>query len=64
MKLRSLQEKLCEFSAALTGDLRDSLVDFLVHHKIAFAWSHVDMEGIDPAIIAHQLSILPGTKLI
>lgn len=51
-------------SVALTVTLRDSLVNFLAKHHTAFAWSHSDVEGIDPEIIAHQLSILLDAKPI
>lgn len=49
-------------STALIGILRDTLIEFLVQHCTIFAWSHSNMEGIDPNNIVHQLSILPDAK--
>lgn len=54
--------KIVLISTALTGTLRDSLVKFLTQHRTTFAWSHLNMEGIDPEVIAHHLSVLPNAK--
>ena len=48
----------------LPGCLWDQVVNFLKEHKDVFAWSHEDMPGIDPAIIAHRLNIDPTHKLV
>ena len=29
-----------------------------------FAWTHSDMEGIDPSVISHGLNIDPSRKLV
>lgn len=51
-------------SATLTGTLRDSLIKFLTRHRTTFTWSHSDMEGINPKVIAHHLNVLPDDKLL
>ena len=28
----------------------------------AFAWGHLDMEGIDPSIMSHHLNVDPNRK--
>lgn len=63
-KVKIASGKTVHISTALIGTLRNSLVEFLVQHHAAFAWSHSNMEGINPNIIVHQLSILPNVKPI
>ena len=44
--------------------LRRRLIDFLRLNSDCFAWSHLDMPGIDPEIIMHQLQVDPLHQLI
>ena len=46
----------------LDPDIRDALVSFLKANLDVFAWSHVDMVGIDPEVMCHWLNINPNKK--
>lgn len=43
----------------LKPELREQLIAFLKSNHDCFAWSHVDMTGIDPDIITHKLQVDP-----
>ena len=44
----------------LSEGLRRTLVDFLRSNSDCFAWSHLDMLGINPEIIMHLLQVDPS----
>lgn len=46
----------------LSEGLRRRLVYFLRPNSDYFAWSHLDMPGIDPEIIMHQLQVNPSHR--
>ncbi|XP_038688690.1 uncharacterized protein LOC119987863 [Tripterygium wilfordii] len=46
-----------QIGANLDHQLRENLIRFLQNHKHTFAWTHVDMIGIDPNVITHQLQV-------
>lgn len=46
--------------AALEDKLRCELIEFLKKNKDCFAWSHLDIGGIDSKVIAHQLNVDPS----
>ena len=55
-------EHLAYVGSKLVEDLRNPLIRFLKHNRDVFAWKQEDMEGIDPAIITHKLSVSPSFK--
>ena len=48
-----------KIGSKLSEGLRRRLIDFLRSNSDCFAWSHLDMPGIDPEIIMHQLQLDP-----
>ena len=57
-------EKSTKVRANLSPHTRDSIIHFLKDNKDVFAWSHVDMPGIDPSIISHKLNVNPCLRPI
>ena len=51
-----------QVGSQLSGCLRDQLISFLKEHIDVLAWSHENMPGIDPDIIAHRLNVDPTHK--
>lgn len=43
--------------AELTNELREELITFLKENIMNFAWSHVDMIGINPETITYKLNV-------
>ena len=50
--------------AQLEPAMCDELLEFLRKNKEVFAWSHLDMPGIDLKVITHRLNVDPSHKLI
>ena len=48
-----------KIDSKLSEGLRRRLIDFLRSLSDCFAWSHLDMLGINPEIIMHQLQVDP-----
>ena len=48
-----------KIGSKLSEGLRRRLVDFLRSNSDSFAWSHLDMPGIDPEVIIHRLQVDP-----
>ena len=46
----------------LKGKTKKDLIRFLRENIDVFAWSHEDMPGIDPSVIAHHLNVYPSSK--
>ena len=46
----------------LEGKIKKDLIHFLRENIDVFAWSHEDMPGIDPSVIAHHLNVYPSSK--
>ena len=46
----------------LEGKIKKDLIRFLRENIDVFAWSHEDMPGIDPSVIAHHLNVYPSSK--
>ena len=44
------------------GELAQQLAEFLSLNQDVFAWTHVDMVGIHPEVMCHQLNINPQVK--
>ena len=57
-------EHLAYVGSKLAEDLRSLFIRFLKQNKDVFAWKEEDMEGIDPAIITHRLSVSPSFKSV
>lgn len=54
--------KVLQIGARLHADLRARLVAFLKDNLDVFAWSHVDMVGINLEVMCHHLNIDPIRK--
>ena len=48
-----------KIGSKLSEGLRRRLVNFLRSNSDCFAWSHLDMPGIDPEVIIHRLQVDP-----
>ena len=48
--------------SSFSKDLVRQLIDFLKHNMDIFAWSHADLEGIDPEVATHRLNVHPRHK--
>ena len=55
----SLEDHKVQIGALLHPDMRQSLIDFLKLNHDCFAWSHIDMTGIDPEVMVHRLQVEP-----
>ena len=51
------QTRNLKIGSKLAEGLRRRLVDFLRSNSDCFAWSHLDMPGIDPEVIIHKLQV-------
>lgn len=49
---------------ALSEEFKHHLKELLMVYRDSFAWTHVDMSGIDPKVITHKLSVDPLAKLV
>lgn len=56
------QSKSTRVGQSLIPKLRTQIKNFLKANSDVFAWSHEDMLGIDPEVIAHRLNVNPGYK--
>jgi len=54
--------KELQIGAGLSADLKQELVQFLTKRQAVFAWSVHDLQGIDPKIITHKLSVDPDKR--
>ncbi|XP_074377973.1 uncharacterized protein LOC141719490 [Apium graveolens] len=50
--------KILKVGSQLSDKMMESLTCFLITNLDVFAWSHLDMVGIDPGIMCHRLNIL------
>jgi len=57
-------EKFIRIGTSMMEKTKQDLVQFLKKSIDVFAWSHEDMPGIDPSVIAHQLDVYPSSKPI
>lgn len=51
-------------SASLSNELRQTLLDLLRKFKDVFAWTYVEMPGLDLQLVTHKLNMKEGTKTI
>ncbi|KAK3043812.1 hypothetical protein RJ639_000511 [Escallonia herrerae] len=56
------EERQLQIGSTLKPVLHDQLIIFLLSNIDVFAWSKVDMPGIDTSVIIHRLSIDPNTE--
>ena len=54
--------RVVKISKGLQGELAQQLTEFMCQNLDVFAWIHVDMVGIHPEIMCHQLNIDPQAK--
>ena len=55
-------EKFTRIGTGIKEKAREDLIQFLRKSIDVFAWSHVDMPGIDPSVITHRLNVYPFFK--
>lgn len=55
-------KKKVRIGAQLPPEMKEALVAFLRKNKDVFAWSHEDMPGIPPSVIAHKLMVDPSYR--
>ena len=56
--------KVLKFGKILSDELREEISTFLKQNLDVFAWTHSNMEGIDPAIMCHHLNLDSNKKSI
>ena len=49
---------------SLSPEEKEQFIAFFKGKKINFSWTYSDMPGLDPDLIMHHLSIMPGIKLV
>lgn len=47
---------------SLTEQEKQDFINFLTEVKINFTWSYVDMPGLDPELVVHNLDVFPDAK--
>ncbi|XP_074342037.1 uncharacterized protein LOC141679433 [Apium graveolens] len=52
--------KVLKVGSQLSDEMRESLTCFLITNLDVFAWSHSEMEEIDPGVMCHRLNIFPN----
>lgn len=57
-------DKVTYIGASLVEPPKGMLVTFLQGNNEVFAWTEVDMPGIDPQLITHKLNLDPGQKIM
>ncbi|XP_059635418.1 uncharacterized protein LOC132277596 [Cornus florida] len=57
-------ERTTRVGERLVEEEKQELVDFLSQNADVFAWSHLDMPGIDPSVSCHSLNVNPNAKPI
>jgi hypothetical protein len=55
-------KKKVRVGAQLPSEIKEALVAFLRKNKDVFVWSHEDMPGIPPSVIAHKLMVDPSHR--
>ncbi|XP_059625366.1 uncharacterized protein LOC132268551 [Cornus florida] len=55
-------ERTTKVGERLVEEEKQELVDFLSQNADVFAWSHLDMPGIDPSVSCHSLNVNPNAK--
>ena len=55
-------EKFTRIGTGMKEKTKQDLVQFLRKSIDVFAWSHEDMPGIDPSVIAYRLNVYPFSK--
>lgn len=56
--------KIARLIALLPKNVQENFKVFLQRNVDVFAWSHEDMPGIDPHVIAHRLNVGPNHRLV
>ncbi|XP_059635421.1 uncharacterized protein LOC132277598 [Cornus florida] len=57
-------ERTTRVGERLIEEEKQELVDLLSQNANVFAWSHLDMPGIDPLVSCHSLNVNPSAKPI
>ncbi|XP_059669418.1 uncharacterized protein LOC132314591 [Cornus florida] len=55
-------ERTTRVGEQLAVEEKHELVDFLSQNADVFAWSHLDMPGIDPSVSYHSLNVNPNAR--
>jgi hypothetical protein len=56
------EKKTTRIGTSMTKEIRALIVSFLRKNADVFAWSHDNMPGISPEVIAHKLNVNPSTS--
>jgi len=62
IQLGDTPNRIIKISRSLSAEDEAKLVQLLQQNKDLFAWTAVDMPGIDPEFCYHHLNVYPGTK--
>lgn len=54
--------KVIHFAVSLSPEEKDEFIRFFLDWQINFAWSYVDMPGLDLELVLHHLPLKPGVK--
>lgn len=57
-------QHIIHVAQSLSVEELKEFANFFMEKKINFAWTYVDMLGLDPDLIMHHLSITPGVKTV
>ncbi|KAH9317583.1 hypothetical protein KI387_019352, partial [Taxus chinensis] len=53
---------ILKIGQSLDATKHEAFTSFLWDHSNAFSWSYVDMPGIDPNIVVHNIVTIPESK--
>ena len=56
--------RVVKIGKCLSNELVEQLLEFLKKNQDVFAWTHVEMIGIHPDVMCHQLNTDPQAKLV
>lgn len=59
-----ISEHIVQIGSRLTPVIKEGLIEFLRQHHYCFAWSHMDMVGINLDVMVHQLQVDPDQRLV
>ena len=57
-------DKSTYVSSLLSVAENEQIRQVLLHNIYVFAWTHLDMVGIDPVHTSHKLNVVPSTRSV
>ena len=61
---REIRGKVFKLGRSLEAELQDQIAEVIERHLDAFAWSALDMLGIDPDFLCHHLAMDNQVRLV